>query len=847
MIEPPSSCSATDGSISIAPISSYFSVGFATPIWQNNDTSSQITGLSPGSYDFQSVDGGCTLSHTFELLPAGPPSPAPLITSIYEPSFSQFTVSFAGGAGPWLIELDPGDGTPLQQINATSNPTYIPYEYADTTLVYTACLTAYAMCGSLQGSPSNTTCPEVNFQCPVPISPNPSSTYPTCTGSTTGGITLNPSGGVPPYSYSWNNGLTTSSIIGLMDGLYCVTVSDTNGCLASECIDLIASNDSIAFSLDVTPAAGTLGMYSVTIGIENGMSPFDYSWSTSATGSNVQLLSTGSYCATVIDANGCTVDSCFGVGSAYTLMVSGQLLNADGFEIITITADSMLTPVVTQAGPTGFFFDTIYVSNTQGQVNINFEDCYGNDQTFSQFYDSTLSVHFEVESCLPLPQTLLNGHLDNTNGLPVVVTVETGSTSGVTVVANSAGDFQANVLAGDTFTLSYFNCYGALVDTMIYVAAGVATVDYESEYCDVVPTTALVAGLISFAPTGTPVTITTDMYVTGLTVYTNPNGTFAANIPFGNVANPVSISFVDCDSLVRDTLLYINPSNVSVNYFDSFCDSLPSLQPLTVHGQLLHTNGTLVDVMLFADGMFEELATADSAGVFDVVLYVTYTNGLSVGLQFVDCNGNFLSYEYEADSNEIFITADYCPAPCDTMFTTAYDVVNNAFILEMDSTTQANAVYYAWDFGDGETSNDPYPTHVYDTTALYEVCLYTEDGNGFGCTYCHVIGFDSLGNIALRQNGDGFTLNVVPFGTADDPGVPEQTFELYPNPVNDFPVLKLFSDEPASYTVSVYNALGQRIRWLRADAVKGYNHFKVPLQNLVPGMYLMTIDFGNKT
>ena len=40
-------------------------------------------------------------------------------------------------------------------------------------------------------------------------------------------------GGTPPFNYSWNNGLTTSSINGLTAGDYIISITDANGCISS--------------------------------------------------------------------------------------------------------------------------------------------------------------------------------------------------------------------------------------------------------------------------------------------------------------------------------------------------------------------------------------------------------------------------------------------------------------------------------------------------------------------------------------------------------------------------------------------------------------------------------------
>lgn len=48
----------------------------------------------------------------------------------------------------------------------------------------------------------------------------------------TGSASVNATGGVPPYTYNWNNGGNTSTIDNLTQGNYTVTVTDANGCTA---------------------------------------------------------------------------------------------------------------------------------------------------------------------------------------------------------------------------------------------------------------------------------------------------------------------------------------------------------------------------------------------------------------------------------------------------------------------------------------------------------------------------------------------------------------------------------------------------------------------------------------
>jgi len=49
-------------------------------------------------------------------------------------------------------------------------------------------------------------------------------------GNGLGGITLQTIGGLPPYNYQWNNGVTINEVHNLTPGVYEVTITDANGC-----------------------------------------------------------------------------------------------------------------------------------------------------------------------------------------------------------------------------------------------------------------------------------------------------------------------------------------------------------------------------------------------------------------------------------------------------------------------------------------------------------------------------------------------------------------------------------------------------------------------------------------
>lgn len=71
-----------------------------------------------------------------------------------------------------------------------------------------------------------------------PTAINLAVTQPSC-GQNNGAITAMATGGsIGGYTYAWSIGATTNTIYGLQAGTYCVTVTDANGCTASQCATL---------------------------------------------------------------------------------------------------------------------------------------------------------------------------------------------------------------------------------------------------------------------------------------------------------------------------------------------------------------------------------------------------------------------------------------------------------------------------------------------------------------------------------------------------------------------------------------------------------------------------------
>jgi hypothetical protein len=259
-----------------------------------------------------------------------------------------------------------------------------------------------------------------------------------------------------------------------------------------------------------------------------------------------------------------------------------------------------------------------------------------------------------------------------------------------------------------------------------------------------------------------------------------------------------------------------------------------------------------VVVIFYTDAIPGGQGDSIFASPFSIVLPQN-TFGSPITAQFVDCNGDLQTVTVAQVFGTTTATfyADYCPAttnPCAApLFTASYDASTNAFSLELDSSLNVMLGQFTWDFGDGTTSNDAYPTHVYAINGLYNVCLTYGTPVGALCTYCHVIGIDSTGGIVLRTDA-GFTVNVVPFGTSTGvEQIPAASFEIYPNPVTNAANVTLYADNAKTYTIEIFNTTGQRLKSFQIEAQAGRNEIKLPLADLAKGMYLMNVRFDSKT
>ncbi len=115
-------------------------------------------------------------------------------------------------------------------------------------------------------------------------------------------VNLIPKGGLPPYSYEWENGDTTKAVKITKQGTYSYTVYDDNGCSFKEEFDFIPPPVTLTVTHKAEYTGGNDGWIDVIP--TGGKKPYKYKWNIGKTTEDLSNLWEGKYIYTVTDANG---------------------------------------------------------------------------------------------------------------------------------------------------------------------------------------------------------------------------------------------------------------------------------------------------------------------------------------------------------------------------------------------------------------------------------------------------------------------------------------------------------------------------------------------------------------
>jgi PKD repeat protein len=233
------------------------------------------------------------------------------------------------------------------------------------------------------------------------------------------------------------------------------------------------------------------------------------------------------------------------------------------------------------------------------------------------------------------------------------------------------------------------------------------------------------------------------------------------------------------------------------------------------------------------------------AGAYLFCQYITTSNGCTSTIcdtVFVDANGFIGNSNVEPCEAGFWVLQAYQNG--DTLG--GEPIPNTLWVWNL-SNGGTGLFQFMWDFGDGTTSTEPFPTHVYAGTGPYELCLTIWDSEGCTDTYCETISVDENGLYNGMIVGGGnmksvLTIHVIEeLGTAMAEVNALEALELWPNPTTNELNIALGSSMHGNVPVMVIDATGRTVLQDRRSIANGTNRFTINTAHLEAGPYLLRI------
>lgn len=295
------SCGLCNGSIAVT---SSGGVGVLSYAWDNGATTSNNNNLCAGTYTVVVTDqNGCTTTSS---------------ATVIDQAGATAQIAVAQNATCGLC-----NGNLTTAILGGTLPLTFAWSNTQTTAdIANLCAATYTLTVT-DANNCTTTASATLSDLGLPTIQNPVIADETCSNAN-GNISFDALNGTGQLAYNWTNGVsTTNNAANLNANTYTVTVSDENGCTATQTFTVNMPPLPIISNTSITNAncGQANGSAAITAQAQNPTYQWTGNPSTTNTANN---LSAGSYTVLVTDQNGCTVDSLLTVA-----LNNGPAINLD--------------------------------------------------------------------------------------------------------------------------------------------------------------------------------------------------------------------------------------------------------------------------------------------------------------------------------------------------------------------------------------------------------------------------------------------------------------------------------------------------------------------------------------
>jgi len=445
-------CIQTDGSIDIT-------VGGGTPgytfNWSNGETTEDVSGLASGSYSVTVTDATSCSDVQFYTVPSISSGVAATSTSTDElcgNAAGTINVTVTGGTTGYTYNWS--NGTTTEDLNNLSAG------------IYDLTVTDASGCSIML---SDTIINDNGS-----LAATSTSTDAICTNAA-GTIDVTVTGGTAGYTYNWSNGETTEDLSNLSAGIFDLTVTDANGCIATLSDTITNDNGNLAATSTNTNAICTNAAGAIDVTITGGTAGYTYGWSTGETTEDLSNLNAGVFNFTVTDANGCVAtlsDTVSATNASLTVVSSitnGSCTALNGSIDITVTGGTAGYTYLWSTGETTEDLASIG-AGSYSVIATDINGCSGVDT--NQVSNTGVGVNLlSIDTTLVSCASCTDGVLD--------ITVDILNAPHTFVWSNGETTEDINNLAAGSYTVTITNNGGCTLDTTIVLGTAISIVKVE--------------------------------------------------------------------------------------------------------------------------------------------------------------------------------------------------------------------------------------------------------------------------------------------------------------------------------------------------------------------------------
>ena len=680
-----------------------------------------------------------------------------------------------------------------------------------------------------------------------------------------GSVTLDAGSGFD--SYSWNGSTGTQTLVVNTTGNYSVVVENEFGCTASDNVNVTINQVPQLTLTPIDESAPNANDGSVTANVSGGATPYTYNWTgSSGTGSQITGLGDGTYCVTVTDGNGCSVGDCAIVETTAVPPVADFTVDqtsACGSIAVQFTDNSQYATSWLWTfgdGNTSTAQNPAHTYSTPGNytVSLKVTNSTGNNTATKNNY---IKVYANPTVLLSTtPETA-----DITNNGTVTATVSSGTPSynynwsgstgtGSQITGLSAGEYCVTVTDANLCTVS---------DCAIVSFTNVAPVaDFSANQ-----TSACGSIVVQFTDNSlySPTSWLWNFGDGNTSTAQNPTHTYSTAGVYTVSLTATNVEGSSIETKTGYITVYANPTVV--------------LTATNVSWDATNNGSVTADVSGGAEPYTYQWSSSTETG--------SQIAGLSVGEYCVTVTDNNGCISSEC----INVGQDAEPAIPQVDFNANITLACLGYEIQFSDLSTNQPTTWLWDFGDGNTSTEENPTHIYENSGFYSVSLVVE--NEFGSNqllkenYIYISNPPSLEVETIPASGefvnDGSANIIITGGTApyqivwsnDEIGTSienlmpgdysvmvvdaaqcvvtepfviswttaisqvETKINIFPNPAKDFVSVEIEGFK--ANKIYLTNVVGQIV----SEITPTSNICTIDTQGVKPGMYSIKIEYEN--